>query len=56
MKIDLHMSLPGDTLAAVPEVARFAESSGYDGISYGEISSDPLLQLTVASGVTSGSN
>jgi probable F420-dependent oxidoreductase len=53
VKIDLHMSLPGDTLAAVPEVARFAEMSGYDGISYGEISSDPLLQLTVASGVTS---
>jgi probable F420-dependent oxidoreductase len=53
MKVDLHLSRPGDTLAAVSDIASFVESSGYDGISYGEISSDPLLQLTVAAGVTS---
>lgn len=53
MKVDVPLLVPGGALAAVPELARAAEEAGFDGVSYSELSSDPLLHLTVAAGVTS---
>ena len=53
MKVDLPLAVPNNRLAAVAEVASMAEEAGFDGVSYSETSSDPLLHLTVAAGVTS---
>ncbi|MGX7678185.1 TIGR03617 family F420-dependent LLM class oxidoreductase [Jatrophihabitans sp. DSM 45814] len=53
MKLDLPLSVPDGALAAVPDLARAAEETGFDGITYGETTSDPLLHLAVAAGVTS---
>ncbi len=52
MKVNLHRSRPGEALADVPAAARDAERNGFSGISFGEVSCDPLLMLTVAAGVT----
>jgi probable F420-dependent oxidoreductase len=53
LKVDLPLSVPGGALAAVADLARAAEEAGFDGVSYSELTSDPLLHLTVAAGVTS---
>ncbi|GGL15630.1 TIGR03617 family F420-dependent LLM class oxidoreductase [Nocardia jinanensis] len=52
MKIDLPLSSPTGALADVAAMADEAESSGFDGVSYSEVVSDPLLHLTIAAGVT----
>ena len=52
MKVDLPLSVPGGALGSVAEVARAAEAGGFDGVSYSETTSDPLLHLTVAAGAT----
>jgi probable F420-dependent oxidoreductase len=52
LKVDLPLSVPGGALDAVADVARDAEAAGFDGVSYSEMSSDPLLHLTIAAGVT----
>lgn len=52
MKIDLPLSSPTGALADVAAMAGDAEASGFDGVSYSEVVSDPLLHLTVAAGVT----
>jgi probable F420-dependent oxidoreductase len=36
----------------VAEAARAVEDAGFDGVSFAELTSDPLLQLTVAAGAT----
>ena len=53
MKVFLPLHVPGEALAGVAEAARRAEESGLDGVCCSELSSDPMLQLTVAAGVTS---
>ncbi|WP_109526686.1 MULTISPECIES: TIGR03617 family F420-dependent LLM class oxidoreductase [Nocardia] len=52
MKVDLPLSSPTGALADVAAMAREAESSGFDGVAYSEVVSDPLLHLTIAAGVT----
>jgi probable F420-dependent oxidoreductase len=52
VKIDLPLSVTGGALADVAEVARAAEDAGFDGVSYSETTSDPILHLTVAAGAT----
>ncbi|PPJ25827.1 LLM class F420-dependent oxidoreductase [Nocardia nova] len=52
MKVDLPLSSPTGALADVAAMARDAESSGFDGVSYSEVVSDPLLHLTIAAGAT----
>src|SRR3546814_20758444 len=39
-------------MADTAALARLAEEAGLDGVSYAELSSDPLLNLTVAAGAT----
>ncbi len=53
MKVDLPLYVPGETLAGVAAAAPLAEAAGVDGVSCSEMTSDPILQLTVAAGVTS---
>jgi probable F420-dependent oxidoreductase len=53
MKVGLPLYVPGETLAGVAAAAPLAEAAGVDGVSCSEMSSDPILQLTVAAGVTS---
>jgi probable F420-dependent oxidoreductase len=52
MKIDLPLALEAGALAEVAAVAAAAEAAGFDGVSTSEMTSDPLLQLTVAAGAT----
>ncbi|ASR03062.1 Phthiodiolone/phenolphthiodiolone dimycocerosates ketoreductase [Gordonia rubripertincta] len=52
-KVVLPIGPPGQQLADTAALARLAEDAGLDGISYAELSSDPLLHLTVAAGSTS---
>ncbi|UPW08598.1 TIGR03617 family F420-dependent LLM class oxidoreductase [Gordonia terrae] len=52
-RVALPIMPPGQRLADTAELALAAEDAGLDGISYPELSSDPLLHLTVAAGVTS---
>ena len=53
MKVGLPLYLPGESLAGIAAAAPLAEAAGVDGVSCSEMSSDPILQLTVAAGVTS---
>jgi probable F420-dependent oxidoreductase len=53
VKIDLPLAVPDGALAPVPALAAAAEAAGADSISYSELSSDPLLHLTLAAGATS---
>jgi probable F420-dependent oxidoreductase len=53
MKVGLPLYVPGDALEGVAQAARRAEEAGVDGVSCSELTSDPMLQLTVAAGVTS---
>lgn len=52
MKVDFPLAAPGGALAAVPALAAAAEAAGADSISCSELSSDPLLHLTLAAGAT----
>lgn len=52
MKVDLPLSSPTGALADVAGMAREAETSGFDGVSFSEVVSDPMLHLTIAAGVT----
>jgi probable F420-dependent oxidoreductase len=47
------LDVPGGALAGVPEAARAVEEAGLDGVSSAELTSDPMLHLTVAAGATS---
>jgi probable F420-dependent oxidoreductase len=47
------LDVPGGALAGVAEAARAVEAAGLDGVTSAELSSDPMLQLTVAAGATS---
>ncbi|MCW2697511.1 MAG: uncharacterized protein JWR62_2596 [Modestobacter sp.] len=49
----LSLDVPGGALAGVAAAARSVEDAGLDGVFAAELTSDPLLQLTVAAGVTS---
>jgi probable F420-dependent oxidoreductase len=51
-KVALPIMPPGQRLADTAALARAAEDAGLDGVSYAELSSDPLLHLTVAAGAT----
>ena len=53
IKVGLPLAVPGEALAGVGELARAIEEAGLDSVSYSELSSDPLLHLTVAAGTTS---
>lgn len=53
MKIDLPLSSPTGALADVHEMAVSAESDEFDGVSFSEVVSDPMLHLTIAAGATS---
>lgn len=52
MKVDLPLSSPTGALADVADMARDAEAQEFDGVSYSEVVSDPMLHLTIAAGVT----
>jgi probable F420-dependent oxidoreductase len=52
MKIDLPLTVKDGALGDVAAVAAQAEAAGFDGVSYSEMSSDPILHLTVAAGAT----
>ena len=52
MKVVLPLSSRTGALADVADMAREAESSGFDGVSFSEVVSDPILHLTIAAGVT----
>jgi probable F420-dependent oxidoreductase len=52
VKIDLPLTVKDGALAEVGAVAAQAEAAGFDGVSYSEMSSDPILHLTVAAGAT----
>ena len=52
MKIHLPLPVKDGALAEVGDVARQAEAAGFDGVSYSETTSDPILHLTVAAGTT----
>jgi probable F420-dependent oxidoreductase len=52
-KVVLSLNAAGGALDGVAEAARAAEEAGFDGISYAELTSDPLLHLTLAAGATS---
>src|SRR4051794_41252404 len=49
----LPLHVPGGALAGVAEAAQAVEAAGLDGVTAAELSSDPMLQLTVAAGATS---
>src|SRR3546814_17540217 len=51
-KVALPIMPPGQRMADTAALARLAEEAGLDGVSYAELSSDPLLNLTVAAGAT----
>lgn len=53
MKVDLPLAVKHDALDGVAELARAAEEAGFDGVTYSELTSDPLLHLTIAAGATS---
>jgi probable F420-dependent oxidoreductase len=52
-KVVLPLNAPGSPLTGVAEAARAVEDAGLDGVSFAELTSDPLLHLTVAAGATS---
>src|SRR4051812_26973165 len=47
------LDVPGGALAGVAEAAQAVEAAGLDGVTSAELSSDPMLHLTVAAGATS---
>ena len=49
----LPLDVPGGALSGVAEAARSVEDAGLDGVTSAELTSDPMLQLTVAAGATS---
>jgi probable F420-dependent oxidoreductase len=49
----LPLDVPGGALAGVADAARSVEDAGLDGVTSAELTSDPMLQLTVAAGATS---
>jgi probable F420-dependent oxidoreductase len=51
-RVALPIMPSGQRLVDTAALARAAEDAGLDGISYAELSSDPLLHLTVAAGAT----
>src|SRR3546814_13038223 len=53
-KVVLPIMPPGQRMADTAALARLAEEAGLDGVSYAELSSDPLLNLTVDAGATEG--
>ena len=52
MKTHLPLPVKDGALAEVGDAARQAEAAGFDGVSYSETTSDPILHLTVAAGTT----
>jgi probable F420-dependent oxidoreductase len=52
MKVDLPLAVKDGALAGVATVAAQAEAAGFAGVSVSEMTSDPMLQLTVAAGAT----
>jgi probable F420-dependent oxidoreductase len=52
-KVVLSLDVPGGALAGVADAARAVEDAGLDGVFAAELTSDPLLHLTVAAGATS---
>jgi probable F420-dependent oxidoreductase len=52
-RVVLSLNAPGGALDGAADAARAAEEAGFDGISYAELTSDPLLHLTLAAGATS---
>jgi len=52
-KVVLSLDVPGGALAGVASAARAVEDAGLDGVLAAELTSDPLLALTVAAGATS---
>ena len=52
MKVGLPLGSIDGALADVAAKAIEAEGQGFDGVSFSEVASDPLLHLTVAAGVT----
>lgn len=52
-KVAVQLMPEGQRLAETADLATMAEEAGVDGISFAETSSDPLLHVTVAAGVTS---
>ncbi len=49
----LSLDVPGGALAGAAAAARAVEDAGLDGVLAAELTSDPLLHLTVAAGATS---
>jgi probable F420-dependent oxidoreductase len=47
------LDVPGGALAGVAEAAQEVEAAGLDGVTSAELTSDPMLHLTVAAGATS---
>jgi len=52
-KVVLSLDVPGGALAGAAAAARAVEDAGLDGVFAAELTSDPLLSLTVAAGATS---
>jgi probable F420-dependent oxidoreductase len=52
MKVVLPLASRTGALADVADMARQAEESGFDGVSFSEVVSDPILHLTIAAGAT----
>jgi alkanesulfonate monooxygenase SsuD/methylene tetrahydromethanopterin reductase-like flavin-dependent oxidoreductase (luciferase family) len=52
MKVVLPLPSPTGAFVDVTDMAREAEESGFDGVSFSEVVSDPILHLTNAAGVT----
>ena len=49
----LSLNAPGGALDGVADAARAIEDAGFDGVSYAELTSDPMLHLTLAASTTS---
>ncbi|MGX6511714.1 TIGR03617 family F420-dependent LLM class oxidoreductase [Rhodococcus sp. SJ-2] len=52
MKVVLPLASRDGALADVADMAIQAEESGFDAVSFSELTSDPILHLTIAAGVT----
>jgi probable F420-dependent oxidoreductase len=49
----LSLNAPGGAMDGVADAARAIEDAGFDGVSYAELTSDPMLHLTLAASTTS---
>ena len=50
--VSASLALHSDGLGGVTEAARRAEEQGLDGVSFGEMASDPMLHMTLAAAAT----